>query len=151
MAKGAADSLVVAGIGLFFLVYSLQYNLGTLDSPGEGIFPLLVAVAVTAMAGWLLITSLLSKELQQPAATKGEKEGPQGRIITLILVNAAVLWAMKLVGFFTGSFVLVCLCCRLLGVKEWAKAIGIAAGAVLGAYLIFAVWLQVSFPKGLFI
>lgn len=139
------------GVGIFFLVYSFQYDLGTLASPGEAIFPFLVAIAVTAMAGWLLIDNILTGKRYREANERPYNRGSEGKIIALVLLNALILWSMEFLGFFTSSFILVCLCCKLLGVKEWSKAIGIALSAVLGAYLIFGFWLQVSFPKGLLI
>ncbi|SMB90586.1 Tripartite tricarboxylate transporter TctB family protein [Thermanaeromonas toyohensis ToBE] len=154
MGKGVASSLVIAGIGIFFLIYSFQYDLGTLDSPGEAVFPLLVAIAVVAMAGWLLLANILTYRVQRQGGernSKGINWGSERKIVALVVLNILVLWGMEFLGFFTSSFILVCLCCKLLGVREWSKAIGIALGAVLGAYLIFAFWLQVSFPRGLFI
>lgn len=155
MGKGVASSLVIAGIGVFFLIYSFQYNLGTLDSPGEAVFPLLCSIAVIAMAGCLLFANILTWEVPRQDEERDDKRSSncsgERKIVPLVLLNVLVLWSMEFLGFFTSSFILVCLCCKLLGVKEWSKAIGIALGAVLGAYLIFAFWLQVSFPKGLFI
>lgn len=135
------------------MIYSLQYNLGSLETPGEAVFPLLVAIAVIAMAGWLLFVNILAGRNQRPSEKEENNNNTNGtrKVVSLVVLNAFILWGMKFLGFFTSSFILVCLFCKLLGVKRWSQAIGVALGAVLGAYLIFSFWLQVSFPKGLFI
>ncbi|QGP91492.1 Tripartite tricarboxylate transporter TctB family protein [Neomoorella glycerini] len=148
MGKDRVSSLVLAGISLLFLIYSRQYDLGTLASPGEAVFPMLVAIAVLLLAGWLFLSSGRGNK---PEGEKNEAVNPGNgrRVLILTLVIALALLAMEFVGFFTTSFVLALLCCRILGVKEWFRAVGIAAGAALGAYLIFGLWLKVSFPVGL--
>lgn len=153
MAKEIRSVLVIIGIGLFFAIYSFQYNLGSRETPGEAVFPLLVSIAVITMAGWLLLANILGggNQGQYAKERKDNNAGGTWKIVSLVLLNVFVLWSMKFLGFFTSSFILVCLCCKLLGVKKWSQAIGVALGAVLGAYLIFSFWLQVSFPKGLFI
>lgn len=148
MGKDTASSIVLGGVGVFFLIYSRQYDFGSLASPGEAVFPTLIALVVLLMAGWLFLTSFLGRGSGQEE--KKEMVPGNGRkvlILTVVIVLALLM--IEIVGFFTTSFALVLLCCRFLGVKEWCRAIGIAAGATVGAYLIFGLWLKVSFPVGL--
>ncbi|MDN5345372.1 MAG: putative tricarboxylic transport rane protein [Clostridia bacterium] len=149
MAKDTLSSLVLAGIGLFFLIYSRQYDWGNLASPGEAVFPLLLAVAVLVMAGWLFGHSILGRKTAEEEGVPTGENSLRVLILTVLIVGALLL--MDVLGFFTSSFILVLLCCRLLGVRQWSLATGIAAGAALGAYLIFGFWLKVSFPAGLLI
>ncbi|MBE3573179.1 MAG: tripartite tricarboxylate transporter TctB family protein [Moorella humiferrea] len=148
--KDALSSLILLGIGLFFLLYSRQYELGTLTAPGEAVFPMLIAVAVIVLAGWLFIVSIFKTKSQEEEKSENAAENNIRVLFLTVLVIAALL-LMGTLGFFVTSFLLILLCCKLLGVTEWSKAVFIAAGAVLGAYLIFGFWLKVSFPTGLLI
>lgn len=152
MGKDSISSLFLAVIGLFFLIYSSKYDLGTLASPGEAVFPMLIAVVLVAMSGWLLLQSLFKQRPENQRQKSSEEKGireENWRVLLLFSLVGISLFSIEVLGFFLTSFILVVLCCRLLGVNKWLPALTIAAAAITGAYLIFELWLKVAFPKGL--
>jgi len=154
MGRDFISSLFLTLIGLFFLIYSTKYDLGTLASPGEAVFPMLIAVVLLAMSGWLLLQSLFKRRPENQEQTSSEKKvvkEENWRVLLLFSLVGVSLFSIEVLGFFLTSFILVALCCRLLGVNKWLPALTIAAAAITGAYLIFELWLKVAFPKGLFI
>ena len=149
----ALQSIVAAAFLLLSLAYaigSLLLPMGTLERPGPGFFPLIVALVMAALSGPLLWRFLCVKKPQ----TEGEHAFPRGSDLRRVLAIAGslVLFAVLLqpLGYGISSALLMGAVLRLLGMVHWGH---IALSAVLTttiSYWLFALLLDVPLPTGVF-
>jgi hypothetical protein len=139
-------SVVLLVLGLAIAIGGLHYGWGSLDSPGAGFVPFL---AGAAMAGFSAITLLQS-------LVKGWR--PLGELWTgarwhrpLIATVCLVLYSVFLrdLGFLISTFILATYLYRMLEPAGWTETLLAAVLTTLGFYLVFQVWLEVQFPRGL--
>jgi hypothetical protein len=81
---------------------------------------------------------------------------PRGRVGRAIGLAALYVGLHPLIGFFTATFVMVCLMAWLLAPSseqrnQTIRTLATAAGICLAFYLVFAWIFHVPFPEGLFI
>jgi len=132
-------------------VGSLLLPMGTLERPGPGFFPLMVALAMAILSG-LLGWRMIGQRKTQPV---GEELLPSGRDLRRLtaLGGSLVLFALLLkpLGYVIATTLLMGTVLRLLGMKRWGR---ISLSAVLTtaiSYWLFAMMLQVPLPSsGLF-
>jgi putative tricarboxylic transport membrane protein len=144
--RSRRDQWSAAGLAVLALGYLLagrQYPLDTLATPGPGIFPLAVGLALLALAIWQLLAGgrRLAAAAASEAADVGISRAP------LIMIAVLVLYAVTLprLGFTLTSFVLVLVASWLMGLRGWRPVV-LALGVTVGSRLIFGLWLGVPLP-----
>ena len=144
-------SFCFLGIGIAYVIGSLDLPMGTSDRPGAGLYPFLVGILSVTISLLLFIGSLRQKETPEEA----EEEFPRGRdlrrvvSVGLTLVFFALL--LKPVGFGICSALLMGTILRLLGLRDWKKIILISILSAALSYYLFARLLYVPLPKGIFL
>jgi hypothetical protein len=136
--RWSALGLVV--LALAYLAAGRQYPLDTLATPGPGVFPLAVGIALLAAAAWMLA-----------AAGRGGSapDGPAPTPVPPLALSAAlVLFAavVPFAGFLAASFALVVVTARLMGLPGWWRPLALGAGVALVARVAFVGWLGVPLP-----
>ena len=157
--KEIASSLVLILFGATFLVYTTRYPLDDWESPGPAVFPLILGGILLALAAGQLIRALLAPKGPRPLpetrrgieAVKRflRENGGEAKVITLIAMLALYILMMKWIGFFVSTFLLVVFTSRLMETREWGKPIALSVGVCLFCYLLFEVWIKLSFPRGI--
>ena len=153
------SSLVLIAFGAVFLLYDIKYPLDQLANPGPGAFPLMVGAVWVILAVWQLIQalrrtpSLAGERVNKRDAqtTKGvlQETKKEGKVLFMIAVFMIYLVMIKWVGFFTSNFLFVIISSRLMGARGWKGPVTLSAGISLFCYLLFEVWLKLSFPRGI--
>jgi len=148
----------LAALAVAYLVAARRYSLDTLATPGPGAFPLLLGVLLLLLAVCQIVVLALARvvdgaaldaevggsaEVAEPAPRHG---APLLMMGALGVYAASVTW----VGFLTASGLLVLVAARLMGAREWWRAVVLALAVVAGTYLLFALWLGVPLPAGRF-
>jgi putative tricarboxylic transport membrane protein len=148
--RDTAAGIVVLLIGVVFLVYNLNYTLGQLANPGPGVFPLMVGGVWVVLAVWHL-ASVLRKH-KAPAREALQESKTKGRTKALFMIAALVFYLLivKWAGFYVTTFLFVVICSKLAGAREWVRPLALSIGINLFCYLLFGMWLKLSFPKGIF-
>jgi len=143
------SSIVVLLIGVLFLVYNLNYTLGQWANPGPGVFPLMVGGVWVVLAVWHLVSVL--RKHKAPARETLQESETKGRTKALFMIGALVFYLLivKWAGFFVTTFLFVVICGRLAGAREWGRPLALSIGINLFCYLLFGMWLKLSFPKGI--
>lgn len=140
-------------VSLFFLVVSTVFLLATLDmpightyNPGPGFLPLLLALFMVSISGGLLF-----RQIFQPVrgSIKLIEKGTVSRSIFLVGWLIAYWALLPLVGFFVLTFVFEAVFLKVLGVSRGRTILVVAFGAACLSILIFEIWCQIPFPKGL--
>ncbi|MHB8910979.1 MAG: tripartite tricarboxylate transporter TctB family protein [Syntrophales bacterium] len=157
--KEIASSLVLILFSTTFLLYTTRYPLDDWESPGPAVFPLILGAILLALASGQLIQALL--EPKRPGRARESlhgvgavqrflrENGGEAKVITLTVMLVLYILMMKWIGFFVSTFLLVVLTSRLVEAKDWVRPIALAAGVCLFCYLLFEVWIKLSFPRGI--
>ena len=119
---------------------------GSLRDPGPGFLPWWVAATLGLLAVVLLGQTLAARP-PTPAAGHGRRVL---RVVGLVGVLAAYVALLEPLGYPFSTFLLVLFLLRVLEPQRWAVALGVAAAAAVGSFLVFAVWLKVPLPPGPF-
>lgn len=157
--KEIAGSLALIFFSVIFLVYTTRYPLDDLANPGPAVFPLILGAVLLALASGQLIRALLAAKAPEGRSEKGygiaavkrffqENEGEKKVVVLTVMLVLYVL-LMQWIGFFVCTVLLVVLASRLVEAKDWVRPVALAAGVGLFCYLLFEVWLKLSFPRGI--
>jgi hypothetical protein len=85
----------------------------------------------------------------RPAPTAGPDRGRLSRVAGVLVLLAAYVLMLEPVGYPVCTFLLVLFMLRGADPHRWATALGLAAVAAVGSYVVFAIWLRVPLPPGL--
>jgi putative tricarboxylic transport membrane protein len=135
-----------------FAVYvgfeSRKYPLGTLDNPGPGFLPLLLAVAMAVLAVALTVRVWRPRTAVVHRPFWPQKGGLSK--VTLTFVTILLFTALlEITGYMINIFFLFLVLLRPIGRQKWVWSIAISMGATLVAYLLFDKWLMIPLPRGM--
>ena len=137
-----AALLSAAGVGI--CVVSWGYGFGSVSSPGPGLYPFFVGLAIAVCAALILA-------FDRPAAPVSSVPDA-GAARTLVFMTVTFcFWivAMPLLGYVIVSLVATYAFCKILGLEGWRKPLAVAGGTALFIYLLFDRWLYIDLPRGL--
>ena len=142
-----ADAGAAGGVLLLAAVAAYEaakLPLGTAGNPGPGFLPWWVAVTLGLLALVRLVQVWIAR--LTPVAW-----GPGGRVVAIAGLVAALAACVTLLGdlgYPLNPFLLVLFVLRLVEPRRWPVALGVAAVAAIGSFIVFAVWLGVPLPPG---
>lgn len=137
----------VAGLALFFLALGIAWEahklpLGSLDQPGPGYMPMLLAIV---LGGLGLLVALRRKS----SALLQSLRWPEiGHACKILLACGFAALALERIGY---RLTVIILLAFLLGVIERQRPVAVAAvalGLSLGTFFLFADLLKVPLPRG---
>jgi putative tricarboxylic transport membrane protein len=156
--KEMAGSIVLILFSMTFLIYTTRYPLETWESPGPAVFPLILGGVLLILASWQLLRAFLAPKPAVPAREKGSNirafekflhdNTGETKVLTLTAMLILYILMMQWIGFFVSTFLLVVFTSRLMEAKDWGRPIVLSAGVGLFCYLLFEVWIKLSFPRG---
>ena len=139
-----ASGLLLLLLAIFVAWINRTYPLGTLQDPGPGYTPLLIAVFLGVTALLIIVTGRSSPPL-------AETRWPEAKRAALILVACGVAaWALEPIGY---RLTMIGVMVFFLGVVERRKPFAVAAVAIgfsLVSYYFIATLLRVPLPVGRF-
>jgi putative tricarboxylic transport membrane protein len=157
--KEIVGSLVFILFGVGFLLYGLNYPLDQWANPGPGVFPLIVGVTLVILAAWQLLHSFwklkpsAGREKGGEAVTSAREylHRNKGETKALLMIAVFVIYLLMVqwVGFFVSNSLFVVISSRLMKEKGWRGPIALSAGINLFCYVMFEIWLKLSFPRGI--
>lgn len=135
------SGLLLVAFAIVLAWQSRAYPLGSLQDPGPGYVPLVLAVFLGAMG--LVIAALGGK-----SAPLGSIAWPEARRAALILaVGACGAFALERIGY---RLTMIATLLLFLGVIERRRplaAAAVALGFAFGSYFLFSTLLKVQLPK----
>ncbi len=66
-------------------------------------------------------------------------------IAAFVIYILTINWA----GFFISNFFFVIIASRLIGARNWRGPVALSVGINLFCYVLFDMWLKLSFPRGI--
>lgn len=120
---------------------------GGLSHPGPGFLPLVAAGLLGLLSAGLFVEASLRR---REAAAALLAPAPAWRKIGAMMAGL-VVYALVLekVGYLLSTAPLLALF-MILERQRWVTVVAMALAATLASYWLFAVWLQVPLPKGVF-
>lgn len=145
------SGIILFLFGLVILLKSLSYPLGSIHTPGAGVFPVLASIPLMAIAVGLVINSYLKRE--EKCALKvpffPSKETPR-RILYGIISLVAFRYLLSVIGFAPSTFLLIFFMGRFLAHYNWKVNIFFSLLTALVSYYLFQIWLSIPMPIGIF-
>jgi hypothetical protein len=118
-----------------------------------------VGVTLVILAAWQLLHSFwkikpsAGREKGGEAVTSVREylQRNKGEAKALIMIAVFVLYLLMVqwVGFFVSNSLFVVISSRLMKAKGWRGPVALSAGINLFCYVMFEIWLKLSFPRGL--
>jgi hypothetical protein len=139
------SSLFWLGIGLAIAFYSRKYGLGTPSSPGAGFLPFLTGVAMALLALVVFFQQIPGKRNTLKSLWASRKWLAPPIVMASLIVYAVLL---NFFGFILDTFFLTAFLLRVMEPLAWKKVLAGAAGATLGSYAVFHLWLEAQLPVG---
>ncbi|HEY9447975.1 MAG TPA: tripartite tricarboxylate transporter TctB family protein, partial [Burkholderiales bacterium] len=119
-----------------------SYPLGTLQEPGPGYVPLLLAIFLGAMG--LLVAVRGTRA--QPMRNLKWPEFP--RAVLILVACAGAAYALERIGYRITIFALLVFFLGVVERKKWYTALILSAAFALLSYLVFDTLLKVQLPAG---
>ena len=147
------DGILWLLLGAGFCAGSFKLKIGTLHNPGAGFIPFLVGSLLIVLGLFMVLSPRLG-----PGAGSPKKEGGEtakGRLKNLLtplytlLVLFGYVLLLDFLGFIVSSSLFLFFLFKISDPKKWFLPVGLSVTTVLISYLLFSVWLQGQFPRGI--
>lgn len=141
MVASAVFKLVLLTVGLLAMAGGWQLGLGTLQEPGPGLWPAMVAAVLAALTVFLLLNERHS-----------EVEGltPRSWKVAVAVATLVVfVFGLAYLGLILPTVLLLVFWFRWLGDEPWPLSLLLGTIFASAYYVLFAVLLGVPFPPDL--
>jgi putative tricarboxylic transport membrane protein len=133
---------IAAGVLVSLEAYRLQaYSLS--QYVGDHTLPTILGILFVLLGAALLVHSFRDEE---------RAKAPPSPYRTIMLLCLALLGAYCLlidtIGYLTATLIVSAFLFRIVGRYRWGIAIALAAALTGCLYVVFIMWLQISFPTG---
>lgn len=129
----------MACLGLLAIRESLDLGLGTLRSPGPGLWPFYCAVVLVAFSG----LSLLSPEDDD----RGKAKLRLRLVVIAVLSLVVYLLAFSTLGMLVPTFLVLLFWLKLLAAESWKFSLTTALVGTACFWTVFSAVLRVPFPS----
>jgi len=140
-------------LGISICIGSVKLKFGSFHTPGPGFLPFITG-AMLGIFGLILTFSSAFERLREGEA-KDEKSLLKwdwklflNPLLTVFILFSYV-FLLDLLGFLLTTFVFLLLLFKLSAPEKWLSPLILSVSATILSYLIFSVWLQCQFPRGL--
>jgi putative tricarboxylic transport membrane protein len=141
-------------LGICICIGSIQLRLGSFHTPGPGFLPFLSGGAL-GIFGLILLFSTTFPKPRGEEKVKSEKSLVKWNWkkflnpILILLVLLVYILLLEPIGFLLTTFICLLFLFKLSEPGKWVMPITLSFFVTTLSYLIFSVWLQCQFPKGL--
>lgn len=135
-------------VGIGYLIAGWEQSLGSLEMPGDGVFPLLVGSVFTLLS----LIAVLHKPRPEEGLDHDARVFPRGedlqRLVWIILCLVLFAALFRFLGFHVCTLALMIVTMRILGPWGWLKIIVVSLIVVSLSYFLFQYLLEVPLPQG---
>lgn len=133
-------------LGCVYALVACRLPVGTLDAPGPGFYPRLVAVLWIATSAVSFVWAV--KGLRSHSVLRLPSRPRLLRALTVAGAVAGYALVFERLGFVLSLLLLSVAGARIFGYRRWSGALMYAIGAVAIVWLLFGVLLKVPLPQG---
>jgi hypothetical protein len=141
-------ALIWLAVGLGISAGAHDLGVGTLSSPGPGLFPFVIGVGMAVLSLGVSVTSRRVAAPVQEAGTSGFSRFMP--VVAVIVALVFYTFTLERLGFLLSTFLFLSGLLIALGGKNILSAAVAGAGITAGAYLVFAKLLKITLPLGPF-
>ncbi len=135
-----------AVVGVTYLIKAFQLDMGTLDKPGAGVYPVFVGFLLMVAA----IGTIAGAIGRPPAGTIAWPKGiGLGRILGIAAVIFFYAFALEFLGYLVCGSVVLLVCLHVMGMRSWAAKIGLTVSVMALSFFLFDTLLRVPLPEGI--
>ncbi len=147
MTREGMSSLVLLGLSVYICIETaLRLPIGSLNSPGPGLWPLGVGISLGVMSGGKLVRAIMADEGGAEGTWYPQQTWPRiAGIVVALLIYTALLEPL---GFVLDTFLLLVVLFRTPEPPKWRSVLLGSAAATAATYVVFEIWLQMQLPKG---
>ena len=146
-----ADRLTAA----LLLALAVAFSAGALKyypywgegGPASAFLPFWLGVVVAGLALLMLVRRPRAADAEVDWVPRGEG---RKRVLVVIAATAVFISALKITGMIAGTALYLAFLARYLGRHAWWVTLLVAAATAGVNWLVFAHWLHVPFPEGMF-
>jgi putative tricarboxylic transport membrane protein len=149
-----ADGLIWFVLGISICIGSVRLKLGSFSTPGPGFLPFLSGASL-GIFGLILAFPTIFDRLRKGEESKNDKglnKWDWKKFLNPLLAVISLLVYIVLLeplGFLLTTFLFLLLLFKLSEPKRWLAPLIFSVTAAILSYLLFSVWLQCQFPRGL--
>lgn len=136
--------------GVAVSVRSYQIGMGALTSPGPGFVAFWSGVILCVLSVVVLFNGTRQQRASPGAKISALWDGlkwPKAMYVLLSLVAYSVFF--QYLGFIASTVLLLLFLFKAIEPETWVRAISTSVLVSAAIYYLFAIWLQVQFPRGL--
>jgi putative tricarboxylic transport membrane protein len=134
---------IIFFLGMIIFWQGRYLDVGNLQEPGPGFFPILVAILMMILSLFLIIS-------RRKSEGKLFFAKPSIHVLIVFVVLLAYSCTLEYLGFIIVSFLLMTYLFKAFGgSKKWRGAVLWALASVVLAYLLFNVLLEGNLPRGI--
>jgi len=149
-----ADGLIWVILGIGMCIGSIKLKLGNFHTPGPGFLPFLSGASL-GIFGLILMFSTTFVRLGNGEEAKQKRTSVIWNWKKLInpfltlLILFVYLLLLEPLGFVFTTFMCLLFLFKLSEPKKWLAPFVLSISTSILTYLLFSVWLQCQFPRGL--
>lgn len=140
---------LLALFGVFMTYQSFLLRFYTPQGPGPGLLPLFTSILIAILGAVMFFRATLRVSEPMPEDFFPPMEGAV-RILALLGASIAFAVLMAPLGFIASAFAFLVFVLFVVGREKPLIVIAIALLGSVGVYLVFARWLQIPLPRGVF-
>lgn len=150
MRKDDISAITNISVGLFYLIYSLKYNAGSIGNPQLGFFPRIIGIIMLFCSLIFLLFCLHKRRQKDKLHVIWEGLNAKNIISAAMVIVSLSLYLiiLKYVGFLLASSVLVFFLAWVMGGNSWIGNIILAIVSSGLSYWIFWTIMRVPIPLG---
>jgi len=146
-----ADRITAA----LLLAFAVAFSAGALKyypywgegGPASAFLPFWLGMVMAGLAALMLVRRPRAADAEVDWVPRGEG---RRRVLVVVAVTAAFIAGLKLIGMVLGTALYLAFLARYLGRHAWWLTVLVAVAAAFVNWLVFAHWLHVPFPEGMF-
>ena len=117
------------------------------NGPGAAFLPFWLGLV---MAGLALLMLLRRPRAADAGVDWRPRDEGRTRVVLVIIATVVFVALLKVVGMIVGTALYLAVVIRWVGRHRWRVAVAVGLAAAGFNYLVFARWLRVPFPEGVF-
>jgi len=137
-------------LGITIGLLSYELKLGTFKSPGPGLLPLFLGLALSLLSILTILRKLFfeGRELNKNQEPKSKIDVRKTKFILCCLLAYAIL--LERIGFVITTFIVLFLLFKTIGPFKFRNAFVWSLLTVAVSYVTFVIFLGVQLPSGIF-
>ncbi len=142
-------------LGTFISILAFRYKVGNLNNPGAGFIPFYLGILL-GISGLILHITTYSFDLktsnnnhQDTLISETEIRKKLKVPLLSVLITFAYIVLLNSAGFLLTSFIFLFVLFKLSHPAKWFLPLLLSVSTVILTYVVFSVWLQSQFPRGI--